>query len=107
MDLIVLIESNLGFIGLVFGTITASVGGVVTYNKYWMERGREKGVERLQDEVLREEIKGIHECITALENRVDNTRKDLYSRYEHIHGEIKEVTGKVDTVIDLIKRNGN
>ena len=105
--MIEIIENNLGFIGLALGTVTAAIGSVAAYNKYWMERGRERGIDQLQDEIMKQEIKGIHDCITVLENKVDSTRKDLYQRYDHINGEIKEVTGKVDTVIDLIRRNGN
>ena len=56
---------------------------------------------------LQKEIEGIHDCITGLEETVSRTRKDIYQRYDHIHGEIKEVPGKVDTVINMMKRNGH
>lgn len=102
-----ILSDNLGFIALAVGTITATVGGATAYTKYWIARGRERGSSEYVHSNLQKEIEGIHDCITGLEETVSRTRKDIYQRYDHIHGEIKEVTGKVDTVINMMKRNGH
>lgn len=106
-----IIEVAEGAIGVILG-VTAIISALIGAVTYWYKRGKKAGIDQAESGKLEDKIDSIKNDLDSEKNDTNESHKLIHKRIDKCNDSItqvgKEVAssgGKLDVIIDLIKKN--